>query len=282
MKSVVVDYRTRIKCLRIEPITGPIVRLVDYPIDLIIGGQVYYSTAGCEFTTISQNVTFAPSLFEISGIVGKAGISRATVASGTFDGARVYGFATSWLAPIVDQEPLMAGIFGQTVIKDDRFYIDAVSLIDVLNQNVGRFFGAGCDKVFCGTEYAGCGMPLAANTVTGTITHVASGSVFRDSARGEGADIFKAGIITLTSGPNAGLKGQEVRTFAADGTFSLFEPFYYLPTVGTTYSAVRGCQKRSIDCKNRWNGTAYVSNILNFGGFEFVPLPTVSGQFGQG
>lgn len=281
MKPAVANPNYRVLCVRIVPVVGSVVRFVDYPTNLVIGGQIYYSSAGYEFTTISQNTGFGASLFEIGGIIGYAGISRATVANGTFDGARFYGFATTWKTPVLDEEPLISGIFGQTVIKDDRFYIDAVSLGDVLNQSAGRFYGASCDKKFCGTEFAGCGMSLAANTVTGTITSVTDARTFRDSGRGEGLDIFKAGIITLTSGPNAGLKGQEIRAFAANGTFELFEPFYYLPTVGTTYSAVRGCQKRSVDCKSRWNGSAYVSNILNFGGFEFIPPPSIYNAFGD-
>ena len=41
---------------------------------------------------------------------------------------------------------------------------------------------------------------------------------------------------------------------------------------------VRGCRKRASDCKARVGG----SNILNFGGFEFIPTGSTYGQFGQG
>jgi hypothetical protein len=85
--------------------------------------------------------------------------------------------------------------------------------------------------VFGGTEYAGCGVSLAANTVTGTLTSVSSASVFTDSARAEAADTFGAGTIQFTSGLNSGLKPLEIKSFAS-GVITTFEPFYYLPVMG--------------------------------------------------
>ena len=47
-------------------------------------------------------------MIDLQGIVGLAGIERDVIASGVFDGARCYVFATSWAAPVVDEEPLIA------------------------------------------------------------------------------------------------------------------------------------------------------------------------------
>lgn len=277
MKSVVADYRYRVLCLRIVPTVGSPIYLTDYPRDLVMGGHTYLSTSGYEFTGYAGTAGFSPASIDIEGIAGASGVTRAAVGSGLFDGARCYVFATSWAAPVEDQEPVVAGIFGKAALMDDRFHIGGVSLIDALNQTVGQTYGAQCPKVFCGQEYGGCMASLAANTVTGTLTAVTSASVFADSGRGEAADTFGAGTIQFTSGPNAGLKPLEVKSFAA-GVFTTFEPFYYLPVSGNAYTAVRGCRKRLSDCQARVGG----SNVLNFGGFPWIPTGSTYATVGQG
>ena len=280
MKSTVADYRTRVLCLRIVPIAGSPIYLTDHPRDLVMSGHTYLSTAGYEFTGYSATSGFSPSSIDIEGIAGASGVTRAAVGSGLFDGARCYVFATSWAAPVEDEEPITAGIFGKSTLLDDRFQIGGVSLVDALNQSVGQTYGAQCPKAFCGQEYGGCMASLAANTVTGTLTGVTSASVFTDSARVEAADTFGAGTIQFTTGPNAGLKPLEIKSFAA-GVITTFEPFYYLPVVGNSYSMVRGCRKRLSDCQARWNGTSTYSNVLNFGGFSWIPTDATYATVGQ-
>ena len=280
MKSTVADYRYRVLCLRIVPTTGSPIYLTDYPQNLTMGGHNYLSTAGYQFTGYAGTAGFSPAAIDIEGIAGASGLSRSAVASGLFDGARCYVFATSWAAPVEDQEPIVAGIFGNATLLDHRFRIGGVSLIDALNQTVGDTYGAQCPKKFCGTEYAGCGMSLAANTVTGTLTSVTSASVF-GTGRGEANDTFGAGTIQFTSGANAGLKPLEIRSFVS-GVVTTYESFYYLPAIGDAYSLVRGCRKRLVDCQNRWNGTTTVSNVPNFGGDLWVPNGSTYATVGHG
>lgn len=281
MKAAVADYRYRVLCMRIVPVTGSPVYLTDHPRDLVMSGHTYLSTSGYSFTSVSSTAGFSPAAIDLEGIAGASGVTRAAVASGLFDGARCYVFATTWTSPVEDQEEVTAGIFGKATLLDDRYQIGGVSLIDVLGQTVGQTYGAQCPKTFCGTEFAGCKVSLAANTVTGTLTSVTSASVFTDSGRGEAADIFGAGMITFTSGANAGLKPLEISSFAG-GVITTFEPCYYLPSVGDGYSMVRGCRKRLADCQTRWNGSTTYSNVENFGGFPWIPNGSTYAQVGRG
>lgn len=281
MKPAVAAWATRVLCLRIVPVAGATIYLTDHPLDLVMSGHTYLSTSGYQFTGYAATDSFSPASIDIEGIAGLAGVSRAAIGSGLFDGARCYVFATSWAAPVEDQEPVTAGVFGKATMLDDRYQIGGVSLIDALNQTVGTTYSAQCPKTFGGQEFAGCKIPLAPNTVTGTLTSVTSASIFRDSARGESADVFGAGTIAFTSGPNAGLKPLEIKSYAANGTIETFEPFYYLPAVGNAYTMIRGCRKRLVDCQNRWNG-ANVNNVINFGGFTHIPTGSTYGKFAQG
>jgi len=140
-----------------------------------------------------------------------------------------------------------------------------MSLIDALNQSVGKVYQAACPRTL---GDAGCTINLAAITVTGAITSVTSGSVFRDSSRSEAADWFGAGTIEFTSGANLGLKPMEIKSYAADGTITCYEPAYYTPVIGDAYALIPGCRKREADCRDKYG------NIVNF--FGFTRIPTAS------
>ncbi len=269
MKSTVSPYQTSATCVRIECLNGVTVRLAAYPYDLIMSNStIYQSGSGYDVTEITASSNFSPSAIDLEGFVGFAGVTRDIIASGVFDGARAYVFACDFLSPVEDYEPLLMAILGKTTLEDDRYIIEQMSVVDVLNQSVGRVVGASCDKVFGGQGFAGCKKDLVALTVTGTLTAVSNGSAFTDSSRTEAADWFGLGTIVFTSGANAGLKAQEIKSFAG-GVITTYEPFYYTPQIGDAYSMVPGCRKTLDACRDKYN------NALNFGGFPFKPPTSV-------
>lgn len=275
MKAVVADYRYRVLCLRIVPTFGPIIRLTHHPRDLVMGnGEVYKSFDGADFTGYTAGSGMSAALVDLEGVAGLVGINKDAVMSGVYDGARCYLYATTWKTPIEDEEPIVASIFGKTTMVDGRYRIEEMALVDALNQSVGDTYSAGCKKVFGSQSYAGCKVALGPITVTGTITSITSSTILGDSGRAEAADWFAAGTLKFTSGANAGLSPIEVKRYELDGTIEIFEPFHYPIQVGDTYEMVPGCRKRLEDCRDKWN------NVLNFGGFSFVPTSSVYGQVG--
>ena len=266
MKFVIADYRYRVMCLRVVPIFGPIVRLTDHARDLTMSnGEVYLTNSGYDFTGYTASSNLSPAVVDVEGILGIAGITRHQLCSGQYDNARCYLFATTWKTPIEDEEPIVLSFMGKVQLKDDRYRVEEMSLIDVLNQNVGDTYTPNCNKTFGGQEDAGCKYDLGPVTVTGTLSHVTSPYIFRDDTRVEAADWFGAGLIRFTTGPNAGLPGKEIRRQEADGTLEIFESFYYEVSVGDEYEMTPGCRHRLEDCQKH-------NNVPNFGGFTFVPV----------
>ena len=266
MKPTVAPYGTAATCVRIECLNGLTVRLTAYPYDLTMSnGSVYKTDYGYEPTAFAASAAFSPSAMDLEGIVAVGGVTRDALSSGVFDNARVKIFKCNFLSPVEDYDPIAAGFFGKTTLQDDHYRIEGMSLVDALNQSVGKVYQAACSRTF---GDSGCTKSLAALTVTGTLTAVTSASVFRDSARSEAADWFGAGTIEFTSGANSGLKPLEIKSYAADGTITLFEPTYYPPVIGDAYSLIPGCRKRETDCRDKY------ANIVNF--FGFTRIPTTS------
>ena len=224
--------------------------LTDHPRDLTMSGHTYLSTSGYEFTGYSATAGFAPAASICRGFpaLPASAARRSPPACST----------ARWSAFSPPRGPLLSrtrsrscGIFGKARLEDDRYTIDGLSLIDALNTARNDQFTAQCPKVFLSQGFGGCLVPVAPNTVTGSLTSVSSAALFTDTARGEASDTFAAGTIRFTSGPNAGLKALEILSFASGGVIATFEPFYYLPQIGDNYTMVRGCRKRRQDCEAR-------------------------------
>lgn len=294
MKSHVADWQTRVYCVRIEPANdAPIVRLAGYPVDLVMSnGEVYQTENGYEFSGYGSSSTFASSSIDLNGILQMGAVSQTDLASGVYDNARVYLFATSWANPIEDEEPMALMFWGKVEFADDKYQVQLMGAIDALSQSTGRSYAPTCpwtlfDETLDGRvldwAHSKCTGPRAAQDgplladfkVTGTLTSVTDQYMFADSARTEDPDWFAYGTIRFTTGPNAGLKPIQIKAFTAGGAILLHEAMFYLPEVGNAYEMIPGCRKTADACKNKW------ANKINFGGQDHVPAPSVYQQRGR-
>lgn len=266
MKSTVAPYETAAWCVRIVTVSGTVIRLTTYPQNLTMSNATVYETdSGYEQTAYSAGTSMAASAIDLEGFAGIAGITSDQIESGVFDNARVYIFKCNFLNPVEDYDPIMSGFFGKTMLENNKYTIQGMSLIDALNQSVGKTYTPTCSRTFGDT---GCQIDLTSIDVTGSITSVTSSLVFRDSARTEISDYFGLGTIQFLTGSNAGLKPLEIKSYALDGTITLFEPTYYTPVIGDTFILIPGCRKRIEDCRDKWN------NVIN--GFFFNDMPSSS------
>lgn len=265
MKATVAPYETMVKCLRIVCANGTTFRLAAYPLDLTMSNAtVYQSASGYDFSSVVVETSLSASAIDLEGFIVAGGVTRSQIASGLFDGAECFLFATDFLNPVEDDEQIMKSTLGKTTLNDDRFTIEDMSIVDKLNQTVGWTHSAQCPNEFGGQEYGGCKVNIAAITVTGAVTSVGSSLQFTDSSRSEAADHFGWGWVAFTSGDNAGLRALKIRDFSG-GVFTLYDPPYYPILPGVTYSAVPGCRKRIIDCQRH-------NNVPRFAGDLHVPV----------
>lgn len=294
MKSHVADWKTRVYCARIEAENGTVVRLAAYPTDLVMSNGVVYPTeSGYEFSGVDATDSMSPSSVDLTGILNH-GITREQLATGVFDNARCYVFATSWKAPIEDEEPLGLLTLGKTTLTDDAYKAEMMSLVDALNQSVGSTFTAQCpytlfDQTLDGrvipSTMSRCTGPRSApdgpniNTykVSGTVTGVTNQYTFTDTARTEANDWFTAGQVMFITGANAGLKPIQIKQSTSAGVITTHEPFPHAIAPTDQYVMIPGCRKRLMeDCVGKYG------NGKNNGSQPHMPTASQSGAVGRG
>jgi uncharacterized phage protein (TIGR02218 family) len=210
------------------------------------------TTSGMEVGNLEISTLNDGSIFPLSDVLG-----------GLWKNADFFLFRYNFDAPEDGVIPLLAGKFGQLRVRETMVVVELNDLRRYLQHPVGAASSKTCRWRFGSTTRANgglCHVALGPITVTGTLTGATSNRVFRDSSRTEDADYFGNGLLTFTSGPNAGQQVM-IKEYAADGTFTLALPLWGTVASGHTYSAIPGCRKRRTeDCVSKWD------NVLNFGG----------------
>jgi uncharacterized phage protein (TIGR02218 family) len=187
-----------------------------------------------------------------------------------FDGATVVlyrGFLASWSASYTIVGATIAFSGRVTELKDvsrAKFTMTISAWTVLLNVNMGPdVFQAGC----LNTHYdADCG--LTPSYVTGTVSAGATPVAFNTSLT-QADHFFDKGVVTFTSGANAGVS-RAVQTYLnANGALSVAFAFPYAPAAGDAFKTARGCLLTMADCSAQ-------GNLGRFRGQPFTP-PAVTG-----
>lgn len=232
---------------------------------------VRYERSGFSLSDVVTASDMSVGNLELSTIDDGEHFSRAEIFGKVWDNASFLIFEYNRANPSGGKNPLVSGTFGQIVIQRGLIVVELRDLMQYMQQPIGEVSSKNCRNRL---GDARCGVDLGPFTETGTLTSVSSKQVFRDSARTEAEDWFGEGLFTFTSGACAGFT-QKVKTYAADGAFTLSLPMFSAVAVGDTYSVIAGCRKRHdrttanpagvSDCIDKFN------NILRFRGEPHRP-----------
>lgn len=254
----------------IERTDGEVFRFTSKDIDLEFpaGSGITYQACDSLTPSASESVSEvdAAGSMDLSGAVGPNGITKEALYSGLFDGAEVEAWLVPWAGFAVPKLLLMA-TFGPVEMTETGFKVEALGdgaklmqtpLISLLQPQCRWQFG---DR-FCQKDLG----PL---TVTGTIDSGNGLRLFTDAARVEAAGYFNRGVVTFTSGLNAGISA-EIKDHAAGGAFELWPRLTFPVTAGDQYSMVPGCTNLK-EASGGTNGCDAWDNLTRFGGFDKVP-----------
>lgn len=231
---------------------------------IVYSGVTYQADLGLDVASLVSSSGFAVDNTEARMLADGVVFVKSDILAGRWDGAEVVLMRINPTDVASGAAVYMTATFGN-VRPDLGFYsVELRGLRQYLQSNIVNVTQPTCRNRL---GDARCGVNLGAGglTVTGTLTHVTSQQVVRDSARAEAVDFFAAGELTMTSGDATGLTFK-VRTHAADGTLTLALPSVQTLQVGDTYSLIAGCRRRlAEDCVARF------SNAVNFNGEPHLP-----------
>lgn len=245
----------------------------DFDENVTIDGLTYYASMGFVPTATHTTNTLTTPTMDITVFMDDA--TEAEIVAEIWDGAEVTVFEYDWSNPPTALDAtvniLRYGNLGQIKRQNQTFVAEIRGLTWRLSRSTGRAFSPTCPwrhAQWNGSTYVSsveCGLDLTSLIFTGTITAADTGSpsrIFTDSASDRVDGYYAEGLITLTSGDNAGLT-REVRLFASK-QWTLYRPFPFPVAVGTDYKAVIGDDKTKATCKA-------LGRFVSFGGFPDIP-----------
>lgn len=228
--------------------------------DIVVDGNQYKAANAMTPSAVSSQSGLTVDNMDFEGILNPAGLTQEDVMSGRYDHAEIIIFMVNYLSPETGKLHLKTGWLGEVTLRGNQFVAEMRGISARLQQTIGEVYTNSCRAAL---GDARCGVNLSAYTFTGAVSTVETNFSFKDSSKTQSNGYFSGGVITFTSGENAGLS-MEVRDFAATG-FTLFLPLPHAIQLGDTYQVTAGCDKQFDTCINLFN------NAINFRGEPHVP-----------
>lgn len=247
-------------CWKITRRDGQMLYFTDHDHDLVVGGATYKAATGIVPSAVTSQAGLSVDNLELEGMLRDDAITQEELIGGIYDHAELTIFMVDYDAPNAGKLHLKTGWLGEVTLRDGVFVVEVRGITAALQQTIGEVYTATCRARLGDTR---CKKNLTSFTVNYTVSSVESEYAFEDSVHSKPNGYFAYGMVTFTSGANAGIS-MEVRDYLS-GRFGLFLSLPHAVAVGDTFTAVAGCDKRLDTCISRF------ANAVNFRGEPHVP-----------
>lgn len=240
----------------------------DHDRDLVVDGVTYRAASGFTPTSVASSSGLAVDNLDIQSVLDSDDIGDSDLRSGVYDYATIEVMLVDHGAPEAGTLFLRKGTLGEVKLSGQTFVAELRGMAQAFANQIGQLYSPTC-RADLGD--ARCGIDLTGITVAGTVGHVSSRRSFHDPARGEADGWFRYGLLTWTSGANAG-SSMEVRWFRA-GTFELFLPMPKPVAAGDLYSVQAGCDKLFATCRDKFANAKAFRGEPHVPGNDFLAAP---------
>lgn len=240
----------------------------DHDFSLTVDGVTYVPAPGLQRINLSSSTGDAVSNQEF----GSAWVDapEEDLIAGKLDNATIEVAFCSWKNPAYGKTVIDKGTLGIIQWTADGFRADMHSHMRTLQRNISFPVTSNCRHQlfsnFSNDKLGACTLNKASYTYTGSVKAVLTSKLkFTTNGLSQPDGWCTNGIITWTSGANAGLSSEvKAHTVGLETTIELFLPSFTTISVNDNFSITAGCDKTHATCKSKFN------NIVNFGGFEFI------------
>jgi uncharacterized phage protein (TIGR02218 family) len=277
--------------IKITPAFGGNLAFTKHKQDVTVGGTTYLGRPGMTLARTQALIAMQPSNSEAAGFFASGIVTAADVYNQRFDDAR-------FEKVIFDPDSLGAGAYtfqkgfiGNIKMVDQGFVVELRSLMQVLDQKVGKVVSRLCSVREFGD--AECGFPRNVSGVTDTsgVPYRVTGTVaalYSDpykvrltlSTSGFGDWLYRGDLI-WTSGNNNGRQIEIIDCVFSSGTTAdvvLLDSPGYPMVVGDTCIALRGCDRSIEACRNNNTNHASYTYLLNGNARNFRGFPDLAGD----
>lgn len=242
---------------------GLVQGFTDHDRDLALDGVAYVARCGFDAAETENALGLAPTSADVAGALSGDALAEADLANGLYDGARVERWLVDWSDPaqrlLLDVHDL-----GEVRRTQNAFTVELRALTHHLDQEVGRLYAGACSAEFADAR---CGVSASPWTAQTRVLAGSTASRLRLAPTGLSAQALALGVVTLTSGAQAGAR-RRLRAVASVGgalEAALWTPLAAAPADGVTTTLIAGCDKSFATCRDRF------ANAVNFRGFPHIP-----------
>lgn len=264
-------------CWEVERRDGVVIRGTEHDRDLTApagpdangaDGVPFRAAAQISATQLHQSSDLSVDNMEVAGAIPSENttvvdVDVQAIEAGLLRQAAVRIWIVNWRDLTMGAGLAKRGFLGDIERTSDGAYTaEFRGLIQRLQQTIGRTYGVDCEVREFGD--AECKVDVPALTASGTVTAVHSRRRFDSNLSSiEAAGFYSLGVVTFTSGANAGFEREVKRDDEGDvvGNLSVWDPLPAAIEVGDTFTLAPGCDRRASTCRDKY------SNLLNFRGY---------------
>lgn len=246
-------------CLKLVLTNSTVMGFTDHDQDIVYDGVTYESSTAYNLSSLASSSNLAVDKIDIEAVLDSSYITAADLRAGKYDFAEWYLFIVNWKDLTMGKLDLSRGWLGKTEIGKHRYFTEANTIFQALDQNIVELISPACRANLGDTR---CGINLALYVIGSTVTIGSSNQIFTGTGV-TSANIYNHGKLVWVSGSNAGYE-VEVKSNTADGVFTLTQPMPNVIDIGDTCSVYQGCNKSKERCIE-------FNNITNFRGEPWLP-----------
>lgn len=253
-------------CWKVSRTDGVVLGFTDHDLPLSFAGVDFEPESGFTASEIRAGSDLSVDSQDAEGALSSDRISETDILDGRYDAAEVEVWRVNWRA-VAHRALMRRGAIGEVRRGKSVFVAEMRSLAHVLDQSIGRTFQYTCDRAL-GDGKCKVNLGFSAYSGGGAVTSLLRSRAFLASGLASFTDgWFTNGILTWSTGPNAGRQAEVSAHSNADGFVTLtllVEPVRAI-AASHSFTIVAGCDKSADACRLKFG------NIANFRGFPHIP-----------
>lgn len=252
-------------CWKLTRRDGVVSGFTDHDRDIEFDEVVFSAASGLDGSAFEQNLGLAAGGGEVRGVLASQSILEQDAAEGIYDGAVIEIWRVNW-SDVSQRVVCDVAVIGEITRSGKNFTAELRSLAHGLDQERGKVYRSQCDANL-GDAQCGVNLLQTAYQAAVSIQAVNEGNLFSIALNGFQDGWFSLGVMSVTSGANAG-RAYQLATHRQDGAIAhvALEQKPAAPFApGDSVILRAGCDKAFATCRNKF------SNTINFRGFPHIP-----------